>query len=343
MGPRRKVLVIGGTLFIGRNLVSRLVKEGCDVTILHRKPGHDLGPKVKEIIADRNDVSGLQKAITGKGFEVVFDNVYDWERGTTAAQVEATARACGDKLHRYVFISSVAAYGGGLNHYEGDGLVTDDCPDLYARNKAMSERTLFRLHQRYGFPAVTIRPPFVYGPGNPYYREQFFWDRLRDGKPWILPGDGRRLMQFAYVHDVVAACMAAMEEHAAVGHAFNVANAKSTTQADLLEALAAAAGKTAAKDARIIRMPRELIFRMGGHPMGPKAYFGLYFDLPPITMMIAKAQRVLKFKPTDFATGLKETYKWWKTAGQRVSPDYTFEEQLWARARMGEAGTASGK
>jgi nucleoside-diphosphate-sugar epimerase len=257
--------------------------------------------------------------------------------------VEATARACGDKLHRYVFISSVAAYGGGLNHYEGDGLVTDDCPDLYARNKAMSERTLFRLHQRYGFPAVTIRPPFVYGPGNPYYREQFFWDRLRDGKPWILPGDGRRLMQFAYVHDVVAACMAAMEEHAAVGHAFNVANAKSTTQADLLEALAAAAGKTAAKDARIIRMPRELIFRMGGHPMGPKAYFGLYFDLPPITMMIAKAQRVLKFKPTDFATGLKETYKWWKTAGQRVSPDYTFEEQLWARARMGEAGTASGK
>jgi nucleoside-diphosphate-sugar epimerase len=271
-------------------------------------------------------------------FDVVFDNVYDWERGTTAAQVEATARACGDKLHRYIFISSVAAYGGGLNHYEGDGLVDDNSPDLYARNKAMSERVLFRLHQRYGFPAVTLRPPFVYGPGNPYYREQFFWDRLRDRKPWILPGDGRRLMQFAYVHDVVTACVAAMEEPGAVGHAFNVANARSITQADLLTALAAAAGPLV-KNLQIIRMPRELIYRMGGHPMGPKMYFGVYYDLPPITMMIAKAQRILKFKPTDFAIGLKEAYKSWKAAVPVSAPDYAFEEQLWARARMGEAGT----
>ena len=315
------------------------MKEGHDVTILHRKSGHNLGPKVHELVADRNDAAAFVKAIADRKFEVVFDNVYDWERGTTAAQVDATARAFGEKLHRYVFISSVAAYGSGLNHYEGDGLVNDDNPDLYARNKAMSERVLFRLHQRYGFPAVTLRPPFVYGPGNPYYREQFFWDRLRDKKPWILPGDGRRLMQFAYVHDVAAACLAAMEEPGAIGHAFNVANARSTTQADLLAALAVTAGAGPAKHVQIIRMPRELIYRMGGHPMGPKLYFGLYYDLPPITMMIAKAQRILKFKPTDFAVGLKESHKWWKASAQAAKPDYAFEEQLWARAKMGEAGT----
>ena len=47
----------------------------------------------------------------------------------------------------------------------------------------MSERALFRLHQRIGLPVVTLRPPYVYGPGksNPYYREAFFWDRLRAG------------------------------------------------------------------------------------------------------------------------------------------------------------------
>jgi hypothetical protein len=43
--------------------------------------------------------------------------------------------------------------------------------------------------------------------------------------------------------------------------------------------------------------------------VGPKLYFGNYVDVPPITQVTAKAQRVLKFKPTDFATGLKETYK----------------------------------
>lgn len=335
MHPRRKILVIGGTLFIGRELVAGLLQKGHEVTVLHRKPGHGLGGKVHELIADRNDVSSIRSAIAGHKFDVVFDNVYDWERGTTAAQVEATARAMGDGLHRYVFISSVAAYGGGLNHYEGDGLVADDHPDAYARNKAMSERALFRLHQRYGFPSVTLRPPFVYGPGNPFYREQFFWDRLRDGRPWILPGDGRRLMQFVYVKDLAAACVAAMEEPAAVGHAFNVANARSTTQADLIEALANAAGKKV----RIVRMPRELILRMGGSPMGPKLYFGMYFDLPPITMMIAKAQRVLKFKHTDFLAGLKETHKWWKASGQKTNQDYGFEDQLLARVKMGQSGT----
>src|ERR1700692_3397290 len=45
-----------------------------------------------------------------------------------------------------------------------------------------SERALFRMHQRVGFPAVTLRPPFIYGPGNPFYREPFFWDRLRDNR-----------------------------------------------------------------------------------------------------------------------------------------------------------------
>ncbi len=140
-------------------------------------------------------------------------------------------------------MSSVAAYGDGLNHHEGDALAPDDHPDLYVRNKAMSERALFRLHQRMGFPVVTLRPPFIYGPGNPFYREAFFWDRLRDKRPIILPGDGRRLMQFVYVKDLVGACLRAMEEPAAVGHAFNIANLRPITQTEAVEALAAAAAK----------------------------------------------------------------------------------------------------
>ena len=207
-----KVLVIGGTLFIGRSLVASLLKAEHEVTILHRKPGHDLGKRVREIIADRNDTPALQSALTGHRFDIVYDNVYDWHRGTTAAQVEATARACGDRLHRYIFMSSVAAYGDGLNHHEGDALAPDNHPDAYVRNKAMSERALFRMHQRNGFPAVTLRPPYVYGPENPYYREAFFWDRIRDNRPLIMPGDGRRLMQFVYVKDLIWAALKAAED-----------------------------------------------------------------------------------------------------------------------------------
>ncbi len=323
-----KVLVIGGTLFIGRGLVQRLLKAGHEVSVMHRKPEHGLGKRVINLVADRNDPAAVKRALDGKKFDVVFDNVYDWERGTTSAQVEATAKNF-TGLKRYVFLSSVAAYGDGLNHHEGDALAPDDHPDAYVRNKAMSERALFRMHQRNGFPVVTIRPPYVYGPGNPFYREAFFWDRLRDDRTIILPGDGRRLMQFAYMKDIVCACVEAMEEPTAVGHGFNIANLRPITQLEAVEAFAAVAQKTP----RVVSIPREKIWRAGGNPMGPLLYFGVYFDLPPITQVVNKAQRMLGFKPTPFTTGLKEAYRWYQRNGSPRVPDYTFEDELLSRVR----------
>ena len=325
-----EVLVIGGTLFIGRLLVKELVKKGHSVTVLHRKAKHDLGRPVASVQADRNDGSSMRTALAGRHFDVVFDNVYDWVRGTTAAQIQATVQACGDNLSRYIFMSSVAAYGDGLNHHEGDALAAEDHADLYVRNKANSERLLYRMHSRSGLPVVTLRPPFIYGPGNPYYREAFFWDRLRDKRSVIVPGDGRRLMQFVHVRDLVWCALAAMENPAAVGHAFNVANPKPLAQTEMIEALAKASKRPMPA---LVRIPREMLLRAGGHPVkGPKFYFAEYFDLPPITQIVAKAQRVLKFKPTDFVEGLRETYRWWSHAHPFPKADYGFEDEMIAKA-----------
>lgn len=330
-----RVLVIGGTLFIGRNLVDALLKAGHEVSVMHRKPEHALGRKVGNITADRNDPESVKSALKNEKFDVVFDNVYDWQRGTTAAHVEQTAKACGDHLHRYVFMSSVAAYGDGLNHHEGDALAPDDHPDSYVRNKAQSERMLFRMHQRYGTPVVTIRPPYIYGPANPFYREAFFWDRMREGRPVIVPGDGRRLMQFVFVKDLVSACLKVMEEPNAVGHAFNIANPRPLTQTEVVQAFADAAGRKPT----LVRIPRERILQAGGNPMNAPLYFGVYFDMPAITQVISKAQRVLRFKATPFADGLKETYRWYQRNRSRQPQDYTFEDRLLSRYLV--AATAS--
>jgi 2'-hydroxyisoflavone reductase len=321
-------LVIGGTGFIGRLLVAELLKAEHSVTVMHRRPKHELGRRVKNIIGDRNDGQAVKAALAGKKFDAVFDNVYDWERGTTAGHVESTAKAAGTNLRRYVFMSSVAAYGDGLNHHEGDALAPDDAPELYTRNKAMSERALFRLHQRIGLPVVTLRPPYIYGPGNPFYREAYFWDRLRAQRSIILPGDGRRLMQFVYVKDLIRMCLKVLDEPNAVGHAFNIANSRPLSQMEAVEAFA----KACNKPAKFVRIPREFILRHGGHPMGPKLYFGTYYDMPPITLVTAKAQRVLKFKPTDFNVGLKETYKWYTRHNHFTKQDYSFEDALLAHA-----------
>jgi 2'-hydroxyisoflavone reductase len=324
-----KVLVIGGTLFIGRLLVEELVKGGHEVTILHRKPKHDHGRKVENIMADRNDAASLKEAMSGRRFEVVFDNAYDWERGTTAAQVEATVKLMGDRLIRYVFLSSVAAYGDGLNHKESDPLAPDYHVDPYVRHKATTERLLFRMHSQSGLPVVTFRPPFVYGPNNPFYREQFFWDRLRAGRPVVIPGDGHRLMQFAYVQDLVHAMMRSMEEPRAVGEAFNIGDTKPLTQVEVVEKF----GKVASADVSLARVPRDVIVSLGGSVMEEPYYFGEYFDLPPITMNIGKVTRMLKMKLTPFETGLKETFKWYMRNHKARTNGFEFDDKLLALAK----------
>lgn len=320
----RRILVIGGTLFIGRLLVAELLRAGHDVTVLHRKSHHDLGPEVHNLFADRNDAGAVRAALAGQNFDAVFDNVYDFERGTTAAQVEATARGCGDGLQRYVFMSSVAVYGEGLHRSEEDPLAPDSHPDPYVRNKAMTERMLFRLRHETGFPAVTFRPPFVYGPENPYYREAFLWDRILADRPVIVPGDGSRLMQFVYVKDLARACISALENDAATGESFNIGNPFPLTQAELVQALARGAGKSA----KLVYVPRELIAQCGGNPMGEPAYFGVYFDLPPITEVVQKAERVLGFRATPFDTGVEQTYEWYLRNRTSRAVDFRFEDRL---------------
>jgi 2'-hydroxyisoflavone reductase len=326
-----KVLVIGGTLFIGRLLVDELVKGGHDVAVLHRKPKHDLGRRVDNIMADRNDADSVREALSTRRFDVVFDNVYDWERGTTAAQVEATVRAAGDRISRYIFLSSVAAYGDGLNHKESDPLAPDYHPEPYVRHKATTERMLFRMHSQTGLPVVTFRPPFVYGPNNPFYREQFFWDRLRAGRPIIIPGDGYRLMQFAYVNDLVHAMVRSMEEPRAVGEAFNIGDPKPVTQFELVEKLA----KVANTEATLARIPRDLIVQAGGNAMEEPYYFGEYFDLPPITENIGKVTRMLKMKLTPFEAGLKETYRWYTRNHKPRTAGFEFDDKALGLARAG--------
>jgi 2'-hydroxyisoflavone reductase len=322
----RRILVIGGTQFIGRLLVAELLRAGHEVYLLHRRPRNPFGKRVHNLIADRNDAATVRKAVAAIRFDAVFDNAYDWEHGTTGAQVEATAQIFEGKVGRYVFMSSVAAYGDGLNHHEGDALAPDDHPHAYVRDKAMSERALFRMHQRTGFPIVTLRPPFVYGPGNPFYREAFFWDRFRAGRPVILPSEGHRLMQFVYVHDLVELAIRVLEQRNAVGHAFNTANPRPLAQHEVMMELAKAAG---IKEPRLVSIPREMIHRAGGQAFGKQnLYFGDYFDLPAITEIITKAQRMLTFKPTDFAAGLKITYRDYVKRRRFPKPDFSFEDEL---------------
>jgi len=324
-----RVLVIGGTLFIGKLLVKRLLAGEHEVTILHRRAEHPFGRRVRNVVADRNNAASIRDALAGMRFDAVYDIAYDWERGTTAQQVEATAKTIPGDLSRYIFMSSVAAYGDGLNHAEDDPLASDMHQNDYVRNKAGSERALFRMYHESRFPVVTMRPPFVYGPENPFYREAFFWDRLRADRPVIIPGDGNRLMQFVYVNDLVEACFNALEKHTAPGRAFNVADEKPLTQVEVVNEFA----RTVNKQPTLVRVPRDIIVRNGGNVFGEPAYFGYYYDVPPITEAVGRVKRVLNVSLTPFAAGLRETYKWYIKHAADRKLDFSFEDKLIRQAK----------
>ncbi len=323
-----RVLVIGGTLFIGLVLVEKLLARDDDVTIMHRKPGSPFGARVHELHCDRNDTRAVEKTLRGKNFDVVFDNVYDWQRGTSAQQVLAAAQALQPELQRYVFMSSVAVYPGNSSVHEEDALVPADDPNMYGAQKAETERALFALHRSAGFPVTTVRPAFIYGPGNPYPRESFFWDRILAGRPIIIPDDGSRTMQFVHVEDVAEAALRAAAAPHANGRAYHLAGYPPVTQREFVELLARVAGR----EVELVFVEREVIEAAGGGVMEPPLYFGAYLDVPPITALPGRVSKDLGLELRPLEEGMRQTFEWY-VQQPRVRQDFSWEDKLLTRVR----------
>ena len=323
-----RVLVIGGTLFIGRAIVDQLLARGDDVVIMHRGKGQPYGARVGEIRCDRNDIAAVRAALDGKRFDVVFDNVYDWQRGTSAEQVSAAATAASAGLSRYIFMSSVAVYPPGGEYGEDAPLVSGNDPNRYGAQKADSERALFELHRRSNVPVSTLRPAFVYGPNNPFEREAFFWDRILRERPIIIPEDGSRTMQWVHAHDVARAAILATHNDAAIGHAYNLAGYPPVTQTEFVRLLATVAGKAA----NMVHVPRARIQQAGGDVFGPPLYFGTYLDVPPITVRSDRARSELGLELTPLEEGMRDTFRWYE-GRRRPEPDFSWDDRLLASLR----------
>ena len=320
-----RILVIGGTQLIGRALVEQLLARGDEVALMHR--GHDtpFGDRVRSMRCDRNDVAAVQGALTGERFDVVYDNVYDWQRGTTPQQVLAAARATAPGLSRYVFTSSVAVYPTGGVYTEDAALVAVDHPEVYGAQKANTERALFALGAREGLPVSTLRPAFIYGPHNAFDREAFFFDRLRDHRPIIIPDDGQATMQWVSAHDVARAAILAATHDVAIGQAYNLGSLPAITQLDFVKLLARASGHTL----QVAHVPRARIQQMGGSVMRPPNYFGVYLDLPAITADCSRVTQQLGLTLTPLEAGMRDTYAWYARQS-RAARDYAWDDALLA-------------
>jgi nucleoside-diphosphate-sugar epimerase len=201
--------------------------------------------------------------------------------------------------------------------------VPTDYPNPYSAQKADSERALFDLSRTRHLPVTTLRPAFIYGPHNPFDREAFFWDRILADRPIVMPEDGLRTMQWVHVRDVARAAVMAADDDRAIGRAYNLASYPGITQMEYVQLLANRAGK----HAHCVYVRRELIERFGGQLFSPPYYFGVYLDIPSITVRNDRVRTELGLDLTGLETGLRETYRWYLEQ-QRPRPDCSWEDRL---------------
>ena len=159
-----KVLMLGGTGFIGPHFVQALTEGGHTLTLFNRgKRDPEAKPGIEQLLGDRN---GQIDALKGRDWDVVVDN-----SGYTPKQVRATAELLKGHVSRYLFISSVAVYADfkkpGIDEtyplavLKGTDLDTVT-GESYGALKVLAEKV---VEEVYGKRATLIRPSYIAGPG----------------------------------------------------------------------------------------------------------------------------------------------------------------------------------
>jgi nucleoside-diphosphate-sugar epimerase len=231
-----RVLVLGGTEFIGLHVVRALRRDGRDVAVLNRGRRRERLPDgVRTIVADRKDHAALRAALGGERFDAVVDVTW---APTTGEDVEALLDALADRAGHVVFVSTGRVY----DHARPIPFAEDTPRSLYwgdyARHKIAGENALMRRHRTGGPPASIVRPTHVYGPMNTRDNETFFFDRLVRGRPILVPGGGGWLRQFGHVEDLADAIAGMLGVPQAFGQAYNVTGEEIVSQVGLVEVIA---------------------------------------------------------------------------------------------------------
>ncbi|XP_008658099.1 chloroplast stem-loop binding protein of 41 kDa b, chloroplastic isoform X1 [Zea mays] len=241
----KNILVMGGTRFIGVFLSRLLVKEGHQVTLFTRGkapitqqlPGEsdaeyaDFSSKVLHLKGDRQDFEFVKTSLAANGYDVVYDI-----NGREAVQVEPIIEAL-PNLQQYIYCSSAGVYlkSDILPHCE-----VVDAVDPKSRHKGKLE-TESLLTSR-GVNWTSIRPVYIYGPLNYNPVEEWFFHRLKAGRPIPIPGAGNQITQLGHVKDLARAFNLVLGNPKASKQIFNISGAKYVTFDGLARACAKAGG-----------------------------------------------------------------------------------------------------
>lgn len=198
-----KILILGGTRFLGRHLVEESIKRGHELTIFNRgKTNPDLYPDIERLVGDRD---GDLNSIVGRNWDAVIDT-----SGYVPRVVNASSNLLASACNVYTFISSISVY----NDFSNKGLTEESevakindktieevTGETYGALKALCEEEVKKI-----FPDrhLIIRPGLIVGPYDPTDRFTYWPKRVGVGGEVLAPGNEETPVQFIDVRDLAA-------------------------------------------------------------------------------------------------------------------------------------------
>ena len=308
------VLVMGGTGWVGHNIVLELTRRGIPTTILTRGTKRPFAEAVRDVTllhADKGDEAAMREV-----FQTRYTHVIDTVPSPASLELVAKyARGLRHYLHcsstggyaplPYVPCDENAPYGG----FE---------PTTGWAKKRIVDALLMDKFMNLGFPGTVLRPCYITGPGllpldNLGCRRPDFIPDILAEKPILLPDDGQALLQPIHVKELARAFVLAMEHPHAIGQIYNICLDHAVTLNRYVELNALALGRRA----NIVHMPLEEIIR--DHADLVEDVHGLRFLATHMCFDIGKARRDLEFSPrVTPEEAIEETAVW--AAGHYIMP-----------------------
>lgn len=236
-----KVLLIGGTGTISMAITRRLAAQGHQVFLFNR--GSRTAELPENVITLRGDISNEAEAaaiLNGMQFDAVGEFI-----GFTTEQVQRDVRLFSGKTRQYLYISSASAYQKPLS----ESVITESTPLCnpywqYSRDKIACEAYLMQQYRENGFPVTIVRPSHTYDERSVplgVHGKNGSWQvvqRILEGKPVIIHGDGTSLWTITHNSDFAKGYCGLVGNIHAIGQAYHITSDERVTWNQIYQCIA---------------------------------------------------------------------------------------------------------
>ena len=307
-----KILMIGGTGLISSACSELAVERSHALFIVNRSTSAQYAvPEGATVLqADVYTEEGrLASFLAGHRFDVVVDFL-----AFTVNDIERDIRLFRGITDQFVFISSASVYQKPPKQY----LVTEETPLknpfwLYSQNKIASEKRLMKALLEEDFPVTIIRPSLTYGAsqiplvGASWSHPYTVIERMKQGKPVIIPGDGTSLWVLTWNADFAQGLIGLLGNDEAIGEGFHITSDEVLTWNQIFLEVYEALGV----EPNVVHVSSEMIIRHDPDKLGT-----LLGD--KVNSVVFDNSKIKRFVPdfvcnVNWAEGLRRSLKWFET------------------------------